>query len=303
MELNALTGFFADSVPPPTFWNGAYGSGGLLLKIVIAFLVTAAILFLVKDAGPRVRKYLIGGTTFIAGAFYVAYFLYPTPLNRQSGEMPQNFREAISFWFDDAVPAVGQIANIMAAFLLGLGVYSVFTVHVKRVLKQSTDWGFSVVLLACVLLMVGVGYFDWFSVIGPGGQRLDDPANWTTVNYARNFLFDGMLQNMDAAMFSIISFFILSAAYRAFRIRSIEATILLGSAVIMMIGLLGGFESIWNQATHQSANSTFTMGEITKWLRDCFQTPSLRAIQFGLGIGTLAMGLRLWLSLEKQGAS
>ena len=301
--MNSLLGFLADAVPPPTFWNGENGSGGLWLKILISFILISVILFFLKDAGPRVRKYVVGGATFLAGAFYVAYFLYPTPLNRQPGEMPQNTREAISFWFDDAVPAVGQIANIIAAFLLGLGVYSVFTVHMKRVLKQSSDWGFSVVLLASVILMVGVGYFDWHAIISPGGQRLDDPANWTTVNYARNFLFDGLLQNMDAAMFSIISFFILSAAYRAFRIRSVEATILLGSAVIMMIGLLGGFEYIWNQATHQSGSSAFTMGEITKWLRDCFQTPSLRAIQFGLGIGTLAMGLRLWLSLEKQGAS
>jgi|SRR5579871_4787035 len=301
--MNGLNRILADTVPPPTFWNGVYGSGGLWLKIILAFLIVSVALVFLKDAGPRVRKYVVGGATFLAGAFYVFFYFYPTPLNRQPGEMPQNAGEAVSFWLDDAVPTVGQIANIVAAFLLGLGVYSVFTVHVKRVAKQSADWGFSVVLLLSFFLMVGLGYADW-GMKRIAGPKLDDPSNWGIVNYGRSFLFDGLLQNMDAAMFSIISFYILSAAYRAFRIRSIEATILLGSAVIMMIGLLSGFEYGWNHVAHQlPTTGTYAMGELTKWLQDCFQTPSLRAIQWGLGIGTLAMGLRLWLSLEKQGAN
>jgi hypothetical protein len=46
----------------------------------------------------------------------------------------------------------------------------------------------------------------------------------------------------------------------------------------------------------------FTLTEIAKWIKDTFQTSSLRGIDFGVGIGALAMGLRLWLSLERQGA-
>jgi hypothetical protein len=37
------------------------------------------------------------------------------------------------------------------------------------------------------------------------------------------------------------------------------------------------------------------------WLRNTFQVPSIRGIDFGVGIGALAMGLRLWLSLERTG--
>jgi len=36
-------------------------------------------------------------------------------------------------------------------------------------------------------------------------------------------------------------------------------------------------------------------------LRAAIQTPAIRGIDFGVGIGLLAMGLRLWLSLEKTG--
>jgi hypothetical protein len=43
----------------------------------------------------------------------------------------------------------------------------------------------------------------------------------------------------------------------------------------------------------------FRLTDISKWLRDTVQTPSIRGLDFGIGIGLLAMSLRLWLSLER----
>ena len=106
-------------------------------------------------------------------------------------------------------------------------------------------------------------------------------------------------------MFSIIAFYILSAAYRAFRIRSVEATILLASALIMMLSLMGAVEYMWNGLFDHSGAfvANFQLTEIARWIRDTFQTPGIRALEFGIGLGALAMGLRLWLSLEKGGVS
>lgn len=297
--------FLADLVPPHTFWNAAPGSGEWWMKTIACILVIGAIFFFLKDAGPRVRKYVVGGITFVAGAFYVLYFLVPNPVNRQAGEMPLSTPESISFWFDDALPVASSIANILAAFLLGLGAYSVLNIHVRRLIKMQKDWAFSAVLLCCIALMAGFGYADWYSrKIAEHGERLENPTNWSWINVGNDFLFNGLLQQMDAAMFSIIAFYILSAAYRAFRVRSVEATILLASAFVVIISLMGAVELQWNQALHQTGpNSMFTLTEIAKWLRDCFQSPAIRAIDFGVGIGALAMGLRLWLSLEKQGAN
>ena len=45
---------------------------------------------------------------------------------------------------------------------------------------------------------------------------------------------DGTQRTLTAAaMFSLIGFFILSAAYRAFRVRSIEASILMATALVL----------------------------------------------------------------------
>jgi hypothetical protein len=292
-----------DLIPPHTFWNDANGSAALWTKIIVSFVVLSALIFAIKDAGPKARRFIVGAATFLAGAFYFLAFVYPQPIHRQPNEMPSGFAEHISFWFDDALPIVEGMSNALSAFLIGLGVFSVLTIHVKKVAKKQRDWGFSVVLLVCILMMVIVGYVDWNSRIGH--PELDVPQNWSTVNYAKDFLFNQLLQQMDAAMFSIIAFYILSAAYRAFRIRSVEATILLASALVVMLSLMGAVEFEVNRgATSMLGSSTpFTLTEAAKWLRDNFQTPSIRAIDFGVGLGSFAMALRLWLSLEKQGAN
>jgi hypothetical protein len=175
---------------------------------------------------------------------------------------------------------------------------------------MQKDWFFSVVLMLSAISMVIVGYMDWVSRRGPAGARLEDRANWGPINYARDFMFDGLLQQMDAAMFSIIAFFILSAAYRAFRIRSVEATVLLASALVVMLSLMGAVDAGWTAAINSlsggnpnSVIQNFSLTEIRGWLTSNVQTPSLRGIDFGIGIGALAMGLRLWLSLEKSGTS
>jgi hypothetical protein len=114
---------------------------------------------------------------------------------------------------------------------------------------------------------------------------------------------------MDAAMFSIIAFFILSAAYRAFRARSVEATILLGTALIVILSLMGIVSAYWDGAVTSLAGDSankdlilnFKITEISNWLRNTFQTPAITGIRFGIGLGTLSMAIRIWLGLEKGG--
>jgi hypothetical protein len=119
-----------------------------------------------------------------------------------------------------------------------------------------------------------------------------------------------MLQQMDAAMFSLIAFFILSAAYRAFRARSVEATVLLMAALIVILSLMGALSSLWGSGVDVIAGKNhpnsfvenFQLATIAKWIKDTLQTSSIRGLDFGVGIGLLAMALRLWLSLEQMGA-
>lgn len=279
----------------------AFILGGLVLGIGAMFALT--------KVPPRGRTAIITTITFMSGLFYVMFFLWPRPVGRDPGTMPADMNDQVGFFLEDSIQRVADFSTILAGFLLGLGAYSVIRIHGRKIVRQQPDWGFSVVLFASMITMIVLGYWDFGTRIAAHGA-LEARENWTFVNYGFDLVFDGFLQNMDAAMFSLIAFYILSAAYRAFRVRSIEATILLGAALVMILGLMGwvGYQSdqIVGNLTNHDPNSfwnSLKLSGIADWLRFNVQTSSLRGIDFGVGIGLLAMGLRLWLSLERVGGT
>ncbi len=302
--------YLAQEAPPETFFGKNPGSG-LWMMIIIAMAISVGAIVFLMNAPARVRRPIVVGLTFISGLFFVLYWLWPQPQERATGDVPLNTIEGVGFFLEDAVARIGDTASMLTAFLLGLGAFSVLKIHIGRVAKQQKDWGFSIVLLTSMFAMIVIGYWSWyiekFAMVKTDFRMRE---NWMFVNYAKDLLFDGFLQKMDGAMFSVIAFYIMSAAYRAFRIRSVEATILLASALIMMLSLLpladiasssmvgaitGGDNNHW-------ANN-LKLTEIAGLIRSGFQAPGIRAIDFGIGVGAMAMGLRLWLSLDKGGAS
>ncbi len=284
------------------------GSQDAKVKVIITTLLGFAMFYGLLKVPVRARRPIIISMTLIFGLFYFAQWLWPTPIQLDAGELPRNASETIGKKLQDGVPVLSSILQTLNGFLLGLGVYSVLSIHSKRVMKKHVDAPFSIVLLVSLFAMLIVGFVDYNQVL----QKPDiaDPANWGPIQYAKDMMFDGMLQSMDAAMFSIIAFFILSAAYRAFRIRSIEATILLGTALIMMLSLMGLVEFQSGEMIKQITGgdpghfaNNFALKAVADWIKGNIQAPGIRALEFGVGIGALSMGLRLWLSLEKGGTN
>lgn len=303
--------FLAQTDPRVNFWSGDNGSNGLWIKILAGFVAGILLIFALTQLPPQFRRAVVAIATFIAGFVYIISWLWPEPVARKAGTLPNGTIEGIGFFVKDSVSVVGDFYNILAGFLLGLGVYSVMRIHLRKLVKMQHDWGFSAVLIISMVVMIIFGYWDWANHQGPGAAALDNMANWKFQNYAGDLLFDGLLQAMDAAMFSVIAFYILSAAYRAFRIRSVEASILLFTALIVILGLMGAVAYLWDTKmigalTGDNPNSflnNLKLSGFKDWIQNTFQTSSLRGIDFGVGIGALAMGMRLWLSLERGGVS
>jgi len=291
------------------------------LKILVGLVISAGAIFALIKMPTRGRRPVVMAFTFLCGLFYVLLWIWPSPLNRKPDEIARSPAEGVSFLLADTLPIVATITNILVAILLGLGVYSLIRLHGGRIIKRHADRGFSVVLLVSMLTITVFGYLDWgMRTFGDKEGKLLDIANWGFVNLGADLLFDGLLQQMDSAMFSMIAFFILSAAYRAFRIRSVESTVLMASALILMVSLLSAVVVVWNgNVTNLAAAMNVplanpSIGEagalnflkisnIASWVTSFLQTPALRAVDFGIGLGALAMGLRLWLGLEKGGVS
>lgn len=239
------------------------------LAIVLCLLGCTVLFFLLQFLPGRARRALIAAVTFLAGLFYALEFFWPAD--------PKTDENFLTF----AVPTVGNVINVLAAFTLGLGVFSLLRIHTGKVLKLREGWENSVVLLVSLVVMLVAGLF------------------YRGTLFFRS-LFRDVLNSFDAAMFATLAFFIISAAYRAFRVKTAEATLLMVAALVVMLGQIpiGQYLTHWIPEKG-SFISIFRLDNISNWLLLTVNAPATRAIGFGLGIGSLAIALRLWLSLER----
>ena len=171
--------------------------------------------------------------------------------------------------------------QVITALALGLGTYGLVRLHLRNVVQRRTQWGYSLVLLISFVVMAT---FSIANTLSEQGLVEKTPL----LEQGFKLLFDYTLMQLDAAMFSLIAFYIFSAAYRAFRIRSVEAGILMFTAIVVMIGVVP-----------LGANISPLLPGVANWILTSLNAPVQRAIEFGVGIGGLAMAIRLWLSLER----
>lgn len=292
---------------PVAFWSDPAGSSALTGKIVFGLLLGVGILFALTKVPTQMRRSIVFGGTFLSGLFYVLFYLWPQPITRGPNDVPRDAVEGVAFWLKDSFSVVVNFTQIISGFMLGLGVYSLLRIHLTRIAKGHKDAFFSFVLLGSMVAMAAFAYGDYFLRQNPDtALKLESVENWGLLTYGRDLLFDGLLQQMDAAMFSIIAFFILSAAYRAFRVRSVEATILLATALLVILSLMGlvadRVDGFFGNIVRDNPNDffeNFKLTTIRNFIGDNLQTPSINGITLGTGIGALAMGLRIWLGLEK----
>jgi len=107
---------------------------------------------------------------------------------------------------------------------------------------------------------------------------------------ANHFIFAAFFTPLGSAMFSLLAFYIATAAYRSFRIRSLEALVMMIPALVVMLG----------QIPHGPLYVWEALPRVRFWLLENVSTPAFRAISFGALIASLAMAVRMWLSLEKS---
>ncbi|MBT4295094.1 MAG: hypothetical protein HOD43_04740, partial [Candidatus Marinimicrobia bacterium] len=78
-------------------------------------------------------------------------------------------------------------------------------------------------------------------------RATDWGAHISTRGSLFNWMFRFIFTPLSATMFALLAFFVASASYRAFKIRNFEATLLLISGIIIMLGRvpIGGSISAW----------------------------------------------------------
>lgn len=177
-------------------------------------------------------------------------------------------------------------APVIAAFALILGVGSLTRLHSHKIKRRAENWQYSYAALIPLFLM------PFFALVLPesfGGGILSTMGGTRTTQGVFDFAYMNIQVPIQATMFSLLAFYIASAAFRAFRAKSALATVLLLTAVIVMLGQVpvGDLIGKW-------------FPKIGLWILRYPNTAAKRAIALGVGFGILATQLKIIFGVERN---
>ena len=215
-----------------------------------------------------IRRQLPVVIAFVFGVGLWAQYYIPTSWSQQA------FKTFTASW-----------AIILAGAALVLGILSAIHHHWSKIKLKKSGWAYSAITLVTFFLVAFIGLFP---IRYPG---------FSAVTIKDESLFDWIFQNMfvplDATMFSLLAFFIASAAFRAFRARSFEATALLIAGCIVMIGRVPFGELIGSPGTDS------VLGTITSWILLNPSNAAYRGIILGVILSQVAISLRIIFGIER----
>ena len=176
-----------------------------------------------------------------------------------------------------------DLIRIIAAFALVLGLGSLLKVHFDKIRRRQTNFQYSYVLIIGFVISSGIGLFGGMA----GGGVL--PTRIGNFEFHIQALYENIIIPLGSTMFALLAFFMASASYRAFRARSLDATLLLVTAFIVMIGVL----PLGNLISPH-------LPSFVQWIMDVPNVASKRGINFGIALGAIATSLKIILGIERS---
>lgn len=224
-----------------------------------------------KRQGPLI-------VTFIAGLMMMVQFFLPAW---------NEWGDRFLTWF-----------NILAAVAYVLGAGSLFVVNGKIIQRRGRDWPYKAVLLLSLAGTLFIGLFWRYSHEAGLMGWLNPSVLPTDEGTWFDFMFQYIYTPLSATMFSLLAFFIASASFRAFRARSIESTLLLVTAFIVMIFRVPLGELIWY---HLPVLGNYNIGKLIEdFIMNGFNAAGQRAVLLGASIGLISVSLKIMLGIERS---
>jgi hypothetical protein len=160
-------------------------------------------------------------------------------------------------------------AAIVTAFALFLGFANVVSVHWSRVRTQKPGALYSIVLLVSLFATVGLGL---------GGPQ----------SVSSQYIFNYILQPLEATFFALLALFMATAAFRAFRVRNLESFFFVLFAVIVLLGQVPVSIYLWPE-----------IPVIKDWVLNVPTLAGVRGILLGVSLGVIATGLRVLMGADR----
>jgi hypothetical protein len=167
-----------------------------------------------------------------------------------------------------------DMAIIIAAFALFMGMVNVVRVHARKIHERQAGWPYSLVLVASMLLVLAIGLP---AMAGEEGGASHPLVQW---------VFTYIQAPIQASLSALLVFFVMTATFRLLRLRSIESAVML---VIVLLVLAG-------QVT---VGLVPILPDIKDWILDVPTMAGVRGILLGVALGALLTGIRLFLGIER----
>lgn len=200
--------------------------------------------------------------------------------------------------------------NILSAAALVLGGGNLLRVQLKQMSDRKPGWGYAAVtaIAFIVTLVVGllkVGVFPSETYPGQawsGDYQAEGSALW--------WLYEFIIVPITSTMFSMLAFYVSSAAFRAFRAKNLEATLLLITAVIVLLGRT--YAGVWLTGDIPETLASWTgrpvesfaalrLDRFTDWVvMDMFNKAGFRAITIGIALGVVATSMKILLGMDRS---
>jgi len=191
------------------------------------------------------------------------------------------------------VPATDQAAswlqnwtaNVIVNFAVIVGIIMVVKMHKSRIDRRKPgdkSWMFSAWLIGLLIVYLLLGIY------GVESSRAAAPTRDPTFRW----IYDNVIVSLDSSMYSMLAFFIASAAFRAFKARTKEAAVLLLSAAVLMLYNAPAGSVIFGPLAPQ-------FNALGEWVLNVPNMAGFRGIVIGAAVGAISLGIRVMTGRER----
>lgn len=186
---------------------------------------------------------------------------------------------------------------IISGFAILLGQLSLLRVNSYKVHHKAENWQFYLVGMISFFVMLISGIL-WGTQDAAGLAGSGETIVSVLGSKPFEYLFNNIYQHLSATMFALLAFFIASAAYRAFIIRSFESNLLMIAAVLVMLGRtsIGVSFTSWLPDSLKFLHLPLIADFIMKYPANAAQ----RAIMISAALGIIGSSLRIILGIERS---
>jgi len=204
----------------------------------------------------------------------------------------------------------GKFLTVVGSFAIFIAMINLMLFHGKKIYQSALNYnapageeklpgggapmrnfiknaGYSAVFLIFLAVMI---------VCALKGQT--DEAKGTIWKTSFDFLFNAIQAPMGSAVFSMITFYMISAAYRSFKVRSLEAGFLMAAAIVCMVGQMPIGELLASLVPESW--KLLQLPWLSSKLLSVLNAAAYRAVLIGTLIGSVAISLRIWLGLDNS---